>query len=84
MGYGVSNINFFYRNWVVIIFFVSVVTLVSIDSVTRYFALLTLDELRESVIYGISRIFLFIFLVIGVGAAFLNLYKIGMRDQKKK
>lgn len=33
---------------------------------------------------GTGYIFLFIFLVIGVGAAFLNLYKIGMRDQKKK
>lgn len=33
---------------------------------------------------GTGYIFLFIFLVIGVGAAFVNLYKIGMRDQKKK
>ena len=33
---------------------------------------------------GTGYIFLFIFLVIGVGSAFLNLYKIGMRDQKKK
>ncbi|MDP3386765.1 MAG: AtpZ/AtpI family protein [Eubacteriales bacterium] len=33
---------------------------------------------------GTGYVFLFIFLVIGVGAAFINLYKIGMRDQKKK
>ncbi len=33
---------------------------------------------------GTGYIFLFIFLVIGVGAAFVNLYKVGMRDQKKK
>ncbi|MBV1728838.1 MAG: AtpZ/AtpI family protein [Methanobacterium sp.] len=33
---------------------------------------------------GTGYVFLFIFLVIGVGAAFVNLYKIGMRDQNKK
>lgn len=33
---------------------------------------------------GSGNVFLFIFLVIGVGAAFVNLYKVGMRDHKKK
>lgn len=33
---------------------------------------------------GTRYVFLFIFLGIGVGAAFINLYKIGTRDHKKK
>jgi len=33
---------------------------------------------------GTNYIFLFIFIIIGVGAAFLNLFKIGLRDQDKR
>ncbi len=33
---------------------------------------------------GTNNIFLFIFIIIGVGAAFLNLFKIGLRDQDKR
>jgi len=33
---------------------------------------------------GTNNIFLFIFIIIGVGAAFLNLYKVGLRDQDKR
>lgn len=33
---------------------------------------------------GTGNIFLLIFILIGVGAAFMNLYKIAMKDNKKK
>ena len=33
---------------------------------------------------GTGNIFLLIFIVLGVGAAFMNLYKIAMKDNKKK
>ncbi len=33
---------------------------------------------------GTNNIFLFIFIIIGVGAAFLNLFKVGLRDQDKR
>lgn len=33
---------------------------------------------------GTGNIFLMIFIIIGVGASFLNLYKIAMKDHKKK
>jgi F0F1-type ATP synthase assembly protein I len=31
-----------------------------------------------------NNIFLFVFIIIGVGAAFLNLFKVGLRDQDKR
>lgn len=33
---------------------------------------------------GTNNIFLFVFIIIGVGAAFLNLFKVGLRDQDKR
>jgi F0F1-type ATP synthase assembly protein I len=33
---------------------------------------------------GTNNVFLFIFIIIGVGAAFLNLFKVGLRDQDKR
>jgi F0F1-type ATP synthase assembly protein I len=33
---------------------------------------------------GTGNIFLLVFILIGVGAAFMNLYKIAMKDNKKK
>jgi F0F1-type ATP synthase assembly protein I len=33
---------------------------------------------------GTNNIFLFLFIIISVGAAFLNLFKVGLRDQDKR
>lgn len=64
MGYGVNRKeSFFYKNAPAILFVVSVLCVISIDTVTRYFSLLHADALQDSSIYSFLRSVLFVFLI---------------------
>lgn len=63
MGFGVSKkSNFFYNNATAIVFIVGVLCVISIDTITRYFLLLNIEELQNSNIYSVLRVVLFAFL----------------------
>lgn len=63
MGFGVDkNIPVFYRNRITILCVILVLLILSIDTVNRYFSLLSLDDLENSSIYTKLRIVLFLFL----------------------
>lgn len=64
MGFGVSKkLPFFYRNSTLIIFITLVLSIISIDTVNRYFSLLSIEDLQNSTIYGFARLVLFLFLL---------------------
>lgn len=63
MGFGVNKRgNFFYRNISVILFIILELLIISIDTVSRYFALLELKDLQQSSLYYVFRVVIFTFI----------------------
>lgn len=64
MEFGVSKKKlFFNKNLTTILFITLVLFVISVDTVNRYFSLLSVEDLKNSTIYGVARLILFLFLL---------------------
>ena len=78
-----ENITVMNKNWMKALKNLSLISEVGISMVVPILGCLMLGNYIDKR-FNSSPLFLFIFIVIGVGAAFLNLYKLTIKDTKRR